>query len=700
MLIFKRLHFLLLYAITAFGYVLLGIAGLKLAIPPGYSSIIFPAAGLAFIIVLTGGIRFLPAIWLGSFLLNVWMVFQSSMLDLTTVCVAALLGVGASFQALTATYLVQNIAKINWKELATSRDIILFLALSGPVASLISATWGNMVLFMFNIIHAEELFSNWINWWFGDSTGVITLAPLLLITLLPAKQPWTNRKTQVLLPTTIALIAAISLFFYMSEKESNEIKAKVAGLGENIADKLSARLLIYQEALASIETLKQTRPKLSFEEFKAFSSPILQRYPDLQAIGLNTYVTSTKPVFFESLLSQRLKKQGIQIQELNDAGKMVTAQQRDWYMPVNFIMPIEGNEAAIAYDIASNALRLEAINKAIQTNDSVITAPIRLVQESGSSSGILMINPLINHNNQVIEGVAVAVVRIENIMTSLLASKVAQGLIITIKDIDESLADGILYTSDKNNTSSKSSIIWTKDLEINHRHWQLSIVPSVEYTHNFASYLPWQVLLVALWLITLLQVLLLSITGQHYLGSQKIKEQNKALELMAHYDVLTGLPNRSLFADRYQQARLLNKRNQSLLAIGFLDLDKFKPVNDTYGHDVGDKLLIAVAQRIQLLLREHDTVCRNGGDEFTLLISGLTSQEECASIINRLLLELAKPYLIETYTIEISGSCGVTLYPTDNEDLDTLLRHADQAMYQAKLSGRNQFNIFNSQKKI
>ena len=115
---------------------------------------------------------------------------------------------------------------------------------------------------------------------------------------------------------------------------------------------------------------------------------------------------------------------------------------------------------------------------------------------------------------------------------------------------------------------------------------------------------------------------------------------------------------------------------------------------------MGDKLLIAVAQRIQLLLREHDTVCRNGGDEFTLLISGLTSQEECASIINRLLLELAKPYLIETYTIEISGSCGVTLYPTDNEDLDTLLRHADQAMYQAKLSGRNQFNIFNSQKKI
>jgi len=163
---------------------------------------------------------------------------------------------------------------------------------------------------------------------------------------------------------------------------------------------------------------------------------------------------------------------------------------------------------------------------------------------------------------------------------------------------------------------------------------------------------------------------------------------------MAHHDVLTGLPNRALFADRYHQAIALNKRNNTLLAIGFLDLDKFKPVNDIYGHDIGDQLLIKVAQRIQYVLRENDTVCRIGGDEFTLLIGNLSSKQECKDILNRLLNELAKPFLIESYTIEISGSCGVTLYPDDNAGLDAMLQHADQAMYEAKSSGRNQFEVY------
>lgn len=688
-------HPLFLYALATSSYVLLGIAGLELAIPPGYSTVIFPAAGLAFILVLTGGIRFLPSIWLGSFLLNVWMAFHSSTLSLTTVSVAALLGVGASLQALLAAYLIQHTVKINWKDLSTTRDIVLFLALSGPLASLVSATWGNISLFTFNILNAEDLFSNWINWWLGDSTGVITIAPLLLIILFSRQQPWAKRKAQVLLPTSVALMAAISLFFYMSEKESTDIKAKLGELGENIADNLSARLLIYQEALASIETLKQIRPELSFEEFNAFCSPILQRYPDLQAIGLNAYVTSGNRKLFEDQVSKRFSKPDLKIKEVNASGEMVNAQHRDWYMPVKFIIPVEGNEAAIAYDIASNSLRLEAINKAIKTNDIVITAPIRLVQESGSSSGILMINPMINQTNGVIDGLAVAVIRIENIIGSLLASKVAQGLNITIKDLDEKLENGTLYSSVANNATSNSNFIWTKELAINQRQWQLLIAPSVEFTNKFASYLPWQVLLVTLWLVSLLQALLLSISGQHYLSSQKIKDQNKELELMAHYDTLTGLPNRSLFTDRYKQAISLNKRNNLLVAIGFLDLDKFKPVNDTYGHDIGDKLLIDVAQRIQRVLRENDTVCRVGGDEFVLLIGGLGSAEECNEILKRLIDELARPFLIETYTIEISGSCGVTLYPTDNEALDILLRHADHAMYQAKASGRNQFKIFN-----
>jgi len=175
------------------------------------------------------------------------------------------------------------------------------------------------------------------------------------------------------------------------------------------------------------------------------------------------------------------------------------------------------------------------------------------------------------------------------------------------------------------------------------------------------------------------------------------KEQQKALEFMAHYDVLTQLPNRSLFVDRFNQAIAHSKRTDTLLAICFLDLDEFKPVNDTYGHDVGDQLLIQVAERIKDSIRQEDTVSRQGGDEFAILLSDIDTPFKGEQMLQRLINAIAQPYFINNNSISISASVGVTLYPIDNADLDTLLRHADQAMYQAKSAGKNRFQLFNAE---
>ncbi len=187
----------------------------------------------------------------------------------------------------------------------------------------------------------------------------------------------------------------------------------------------------------------------------------------------------------------------------------------------------------------------------------------------------------------------------------------------------------------------------------------------------------------------------------HYIGLFRdistSKKQQEKLELMAHFDVLTQLPNRILLADRFTRAISHSKRSNNQLAVCFLDLDNFKPVNDTLGHEVGDHLLIKVAERIGLNLREEDTVSRHGGDEFVLLLGDIESFSQCAQMLDRLIHFLAQPYLIDGHSIVISASIGVTLYPNDNSDLDTLMRHADQAMYQAKLAGKNQFYVFNTE---
>ena len=175
------------------------------------------------------------------------------------------------------------------------------------------------------------------------------------------------------------------------------------------------------------------------------------------------------------------------------------------------------------------------------------------------------------------------------------------------------------------------------------------------------------------------------------------KQQQEKLNLMAHYDVLTKLPNRALFVDRFNQAIAHSDRTSQQLAICFLDLDDFKLVNDHYGHEVGDQLLIEVAQRITTSIREEDTVSRQGGDEFALLLNDIVSFDECKQTIERIHHALAQPYIIDGYPHKISASAGVTLYPDDDSDIDTLLRHADQAMYRAKQAGRSQYYLFNTE---
>jgi len=172
------------------------------------------------------------------------------------------------------------------------------------------------------------------------------------------------------------------------------------------------------------------------------------------------------------------------------------------------------------------------------------------------------------------------------------------------------------------------------------------------------------------------------------------KRHEHQLKFMAHHDMLTGLPNRILLTDRLQQAINQSNRSGEMLAVLFLDLDGFKPINDKHGHDAGDCALIAVGRRMTKMLRASDTVARIGGDEFVILLPQLANAEECASSAQRLLKWIAEPIDIGECQVMLTGSIGIALYPGDANDADSLLRHADEAMYTAKRTGRNQFVYF------
>jgi diguanylate cyclase (GGDEF)-like protein len=172
-----------------------------------------------------------------------------------------------------------------------------------------------------------------------------------------------------------------------------------------------------------------------------------------------------------------------------------------------------------------------------------------------------------------------------------------------------------------------------------------------------------------------------------------IKEQ---LQHQALHDVLTNLPNRVLLADRLSQSMLQSQRHNNLLAVVFLDLDGFKHVNDSYGHDLGDELLIIISLRMKEALRESDSLARIGGDEFVAVLADLTTVEDCEPILERLLLAASDPVTVDNVELKVSASIGVTIYPQDNVSADQLMRHADQAMYVAKESGKNRYHLFDT----
>jgi len=180
-------------------------------------------------------------------------------------------------------------------------------------------------------------------------------------------------------------------------------------------------------------------------------------------------------------------------------------------------------------------------------------------------------------------------------------------------------------------------------------------------------------------------------------AQQELLEQKDILDYQAHHDGLTDLPNRVLFNDRLEHGIEVAKRHSMKLALFFIDIDYFKQINDSLGHQVGDKVLIAVAERLKAKIRNEDTLARLGGDEFTIIMEDLKDVEDASLLARKIQEVLTQPIHIEGHTLYISCSIGISIYPKDDTDANNLIKYADAAMYKAKDEGRNNFQFYASE---
>lgn len=174
----------------------------------------------------------------------------------------------------------------------------------------------------------------------------------------------------------------------------------------------------------------------------------------------------------------------------------------------------------------------------------------------------------------------------------------------------------------------------------------------------------------------------------------KRKEYERQIKHLAHHDTLTGLPNRNLFNDRLGRTLARAYRNESIFALMFVDLDKFKPINDTHGHDAGDFVLRGVAERLRASLRASDTIARVGGDEFVVILDNIRDYRAAGDVARKIIDSMIQPFVFEGTDLQIGASIGIAVYPNDGEDTESLTKAADEAMYAVKQAGRNDFRFY------
>jgi len=564
--------------IIAIIYFIFGASGLQLGVLSGYSTAIFPAAGVAFVAIFSGGSKLLPAVWLGSASINAWMSSKFGVIDGQDIVVAVSVGIASSIQAWVAVALVKRFCKPGAEKLLNTSDSLHFLLLAGPIACLTAASWAGATLLTANIIPSTEFVPHWLHWWLGDTLGVILFTPLLLMALNYRKPWWSQRIKSIVPPVLSALIITLLIFFYVANNEKKHITNQLKETANPIVESIKSKLNTYQESVVSIGNFVKVNPKLEYPLFEQFAQSILANHLELSSLNLSPRIISSDRAQFEATISQQMDIPNFHITQHNKLNQLIPAKERNSYVPITYISPLSSNLKAIGYDNLSNPERLNTINRVNATGRPAISAPIQLVQDTESRLGLLLIAPIIpDRASGSSTGYAVGVFYLDTILQKIISPQLPEGLSLRLQDIDSSNKNTTFFISDRTTTFQDFEYSWVEDIYFGGRTWRLSFHASENYLASQQSLLAWQVRLAGLVFTSLLQLLLLSITGRHYMIVQKVEklltEQatildnklvaiatarhrniiwvNTAMELILGYDKneLNGSPTRQFYAN-------------------------------------------------------------------------------------------------------------------------------------------------------
>ena len=693
-------------------YAVSGWVSLNISVPPYYVSQVFLAAGVALGAAMVWGGRAAPGIWLGSFLVQWLASGMPRWVDWSLTMMVSPLA--ATTQAFLAAYLARR-----WTEypgnLDRARSTVLFMLVVVPLIHILNASVSVPLLVRMQVVAVPDAWFNWWIWWQGDALGAALGTPLMLVAFGQPAASWRPRWRTVLLPMLMAMAVVLTAFAQILSNEERARGQRFEQEAAALTERLQRRLDAQTDAVMAVTRLKELTDGEDANVFRATTTNWLSRHAGTQNFGWSPWVTDARRPAFEQMGRELHTTLGdvsrYEIRGRDSTGTTHTAPQAGHYLPILFVEPLATNKAVLGLDVLVLPATAKAVQAALESGLPQVTEGIRLVQETGEQRGVVMYQAAFRpsqdgHGAKPVRGVVSAVFRMDDVLAAALDGVDPNRLVICLLDpsapVNNQRLSGPAGCADTRTagTSTARHFVSTP-VNFGERQWRLHVQAGPLFGRQERGWTTWGTLTVSLVAVAMLGVFLIVQTGQARRTEELVIERTKELALsneglkqLALFDPLTGLANRVHWLNEAATALEAARRHNDQLAVLFVDLDHFKDVNDSLGHNVGDQLLIAVAQRLQSCLRNSDLMARQGGDEFVVLLNRMTDRQDAARVAAKMIETLAPVFPLQGHDIQISVSVGVALLDPDTQDVDTLLRHADMAMYRAKNEGRNGWRVF------
>jgi signal transduction histidine kinase len=507
-----------------------GKLGLLLAVPPGYASAVWPPSGIALAALLLAGYRVWPGIFLGTFLLHLLTsgIPAGSEGLVRPLLTASVIGIGSTAQALLGADLLRRFVGLPTR-LDSGREVAKSILFAGPLSCLIGATVGMGTLWSAGVVSGSAALFSWWTWWAGDSLGVIVFTPLLLLAFSPFGQTQRARLRAVGIPMAVAFIVTIALYLLTSGWEHHRIRLEFERLASRGAEAFEVELERNLEVLHSVERFYSSRGEVDRQEFHRFVSPLFPGRPGLMAVSWDPRVPGESRAAFESSI-RRSGHSDFVITERDSGDHLVPARPRGQYVPILYLEPTDGQQALLGFDLASDPVRVDALDRARDLGVPAATGRITLVQNPPSSDGVVIFQPIFRsqaspqtqtERRANLLGYVSGVVQIGVLLGAagerVDPASIGLGLYDETDPGEPRLIHALAPAGGAPENGAAPGVSralrWERRLEVAGRRWMLRFEPTPDYALAQRSWGAWLVLAGGLLFAGLLQAFLLILTG-------------------------------------------------------------------------------------------------------------------------------------------------------------------------------------------